>query len=78
MFAIVERIRGVVARVGSRVRLISHCDILSLSSNPARNPVAFNNKQGASVFLSSKTAILLSVLARTGRLSAVGDPHRKF
>lgn len=76
MFAIVERIRGVVARVGSRVRLISHCDILSLSSNPARNPVAFNNKQGASVFLS--TAILLSVLARTGRLSAVGDPHRKF
>lgn len=76
MFAIVERIRGVVARVGSRVRLISHCDILSLSSNPARNPVAFNNKQGASVFLS--TAILLSVPARTGRLSAVGDPHRKF
>ena len=74
-FAIVERIRAVVDRVGSGVRLSLHCDILGLGFNPARNPVAFNNKQGASVF--SNTAMLLSALARTGGLSRGWSSQKK-
>ena len=74
-FAIVERIRAVVGHVGSGVRLSWQCDTLGLGFNPARNPIVFNNKQGASVF--SNTAMLLSVLARTGRLSRSWSSQEK-